>query len=258
MAGLRELKKARTRASIREHALRLFNEQGYVATTVEQIAEAAEVSPSTFFRYYPTKEDVLLRDDFEVRMFEAFERQPADLAPFAAVRAAVREAVSSLTEADWDDMRQQAAIAMEVPEVRARTIDELTRAVTGIADALGRRAGLPPDDLRVRTLAGVVIGIITAVGMPYEKWTKGGDGSKVFDDAFALLEQGLPLSLEHVVAGVVALGNGRLGRDRAEPPGLEVLEGLHQLGAGVHHERPVGGDRFLDRLAAEQQDVQPF
>jgi transcriptional regulator GlxA family with amidase domain len=53
--GLRERKKTKTRAAIREHALRLFREQGYEATTVEQIAEAAEVSHSTFFRYFPTK-----------------------------------------------------------------------------------------------------------------------------------------------------------------------------------------------------------
>ena len=86
--GLRERKKARTRAAIREHALRLFREQGYHATTVEQIAEAAEVSPSTFFRYFPTKEDVVLQDDFDILGIAAFEAQPAELSPIAAFRAA--------------------------------------------------------------------------------------------------------------------------------------------------------------------------
>ena len=89
--SLRERKKARTRAAIREHALRLFREHGYDATTVEQIAAAAEVSPSTFFRYFPTKEDVVLQDGFDDRMFEAFDRQPPSLTPIAALRVAMRE-----------------------------------------------------------------------------------------------------------------------------------------------------------------------
>ena len=100
--GLRERKKARTRASIREHALRLFREQTYQGTTVEQIAAAAEVSPSTFFRYFPSKEDVVLQDDMDTRMIEALERQPAGLAPVTAVRAASREVFTSYTQADLD------------------------------------------------------------------------------------------------------------------------------------------------------------
>src|ERR1700756_5536364 len=96
-AGLRERKKARTRAAIRQHALRLFREHGYQATTVEQIAAAAEVSPSTFFRYFPTKEDVVLRDDLDTRMFEAFERQPPSLSQVAAWRAAIKEVLATLT-----------------------------------------------------------------------------------------------------------------------------------------------------------------
>src|SRR5271156_439037 len=128
-SGLRERKKARTRASIREHALRLFREQGYQATTVEQIAEAAEVSQSTFFRYFPTKEDVVLRDDFELRIFEAFERQPPQLAPIPAIRAAVREALATLTPAEWAEFRETSELSFSIPEIRARTFDELARTI---------------------------------------------------------------------------------------------------------------------------------
>src|SRR5579884_1838391 len=84
--GLRERKKAKTKAAIQHHALRLFQQQGYDTTTVEQIAEAAEISPSTFFRYFPNKEDVVLYDDFDPLIFAAFEAQPADLSPLEAMR----------------------------------------------------------------------------------------------------------------------------------------------------------------------------
>ncbi|OYD67968.1 TetR family transcriptional regulator [Rhodococcus sp. OK302] len=69
--GLRERKKAHTRASIQEHALRLFQERGYDATTVQQIIDACEISESTFFRYFPAKADVVLADDFDPLIVEA-------------------------------------------------------------------------------------------------------------------------------------------------------------------------------------------
>ena len=75
-SGLRERKKARTRATIQACALRLFREQGYDATTIEQIIEAADVSETTFFRYFPTKEDVALDEGYDPMLIEAFQAQP--------------------------------------------------------------------------------------------------------------------------------------------------------------------------------------
>lgn len=193
--GLRERKKARTRAAIREHALRLFREQGYQATTVEQIAAAAEVSPSTFFRYFPTKEDVVLRDDFDERMFEAFERQPPTMSSITALRTAIREAIATLSPAEWAEFREMAALSMSVPELRARTLDELTRTINQAAEAQAKRTGRKPDDLAVRVYAGAVFGAMMAVMTP-DTFTKGDLDAALFDrvdEALALLESGLPL-----------------------------------------------------------------
>jgi AcrR family transcriptional regulator len=194
--GLRERKKARTRASIREHALRLFREEGYQRTTVEKIAEAAEVSPSTFFRYFPTKEDVVLQDDMDVRMIEALEQQPPELGPVAAVRAATRQMFASYTAADMDVLRETTALTLTVPEIRARALDEFARTISAVAEALAKRAGRPADDLAVRTAAGAIIGVIMAITMPWEGWSDGAafeDSFGQINEALALLEAGLPL-----------------------------------------------------------------
>jgi AcrR family transcriptional regulator len=193
--GLRERKKARTRAAIREHALRLFRAQGYAATTVEQIAAAAEVSPSTFFRYFPTKEDVVLRDDFDDRMFEAFQRQTPSLSPVAALRAAIREALATLTPAEWAELQETTALGLAIPEVRARMMDELTRTINKAADALARRLGRSPEDMAVRVYAGAVFGVLMAAMGP-ETYSEGRIDAAVFDradQALAMLEDGLPL-----------------------------------------------------------------
>jgi AcrR family transcriptional regulator len=191
--GLRERKKARTRAAIREHALRLFRERGYEATTVDQIAAAAEVSPSTFFRYFPTKEDVVLQDDFDLVALAALDAVPPEVAPIAAFRAAAAEAFATLPSEELDQIRQTAALTLTVPEVRARAIDEFARTIEVMATALARRAGKPPDDFAARNLAGAMIGVIMAATMPWAEMTGGDDLVERIDAGLAHLEAGLPL-----------------------------------------------------------------
>jgi AcrR family transcriptional regulator len=196
-SGLRERKKARTRASLREHALRLFREQGYAATTVEQIAAAAEVSPSTFFRYFPTKEDVVLQDDMDVRMLEALDRQPPEMPPIAAIRAAWRDALASFGPEELETFRESTELSLAVPEIRARAMDEFARSIDVMGEVIARRAGRSGRDMNARVLVGAVIGVVMSVTMPWSDLAAGeGDMRDLFgriDEGLALLESGLPL-----------------------------------------------------------------
>src|SRR3954464_9320848 len=94
--GLRERKKAKTRWAIQEHALRLFGEQGYAATTVDQIAAAAEISPSTFFRYFATKEDVVVQDQYDDLFVAAFREAGGSADPIATLRRMVADALKEM------------------------------------------------------------------------------------------------------------------------------------------------------------------
>jgi AcrR family transcriptional regulator len=184
--GLRERKKAKTRAAIREHALRLFREHGYGGTTVEQIAEAAEVSPATFYRYFPTKEDVVLQDDLDVLAFRTFEQQPAELGPLAAMRAAMADARPRFTAEERQRFRETTMLTLAVPEIRARALDEFARTIDVFAAVLAKRAGREPDDAEVRAIAGAIFGVILATALPMLD-----RGDFEIDGLFATIDRGL-------------------------------------------------------------------
>src|SRR3954452_17303087 len=125
MPGLRERKKQRTRETLQREALRLIAAQDYSRTSVEQIAEAAEVSVSTFFRYFPAKEDVVLRDDYDPMTAQHILKQPAELSPLAAVRRGVAEALAEIYPAERDQTLQRTRPVMTEPDLRARHYQEL-------------------------------------------------------------------------------------------------------------------------------------
>ena len=161
--GLRERKKAKTRTLLREQAMRLFREQGYAATTIEQIAEAAEVSPSTFFRYFGTKEDVVLADDIDPLLLKALSEQPLDRGPIAAVRGAIEATMEQLSDDDRRREQERHALMLTVPELRAAIMDEFRRNVDLLADAMAERFDRKPDDFEMRVFAGAVIGAALSV-----------------------------------------------------------------------------------------------
>lgn len=190
--GLRERKKARTRAAIRQHAMRLFHEQGYDATTVEQIAAAAEVSPSTFFRYFPAKEDVVLADDLDPPLIAAFQAQPSELPPIAALRGAMRTVIDALPPEEWAQERARIALIRSVPELRARMMEGFATQLQQAAEIVAERVGRRPDDFEIRVLTGALLGIVLATWFSWSE-ESGTDYYTVLDAALAHLEAGLPL-----------------------------------------------------------------
>jgi AcrR family transcriptional regulator len=190
--GLRERKKARTRRLIREQAMRLFREQGYAQTTIDQIAAAAEVSPSTFFRYFPTKEDVVMADDLDPLMVEAFRAQPPELSPIAALRAAIKQVVNGVHEEDWANEMERHQLAMSIPELRVKMFDEYMRTLQLITGPLAERVGRKPDDFEVRNVAGAVIGVSMAVWLSLAE-DPSQDVMELVDQGLAHLEAGLRL-----------------------------------------------------------------
>ncbi|MFC4604272.1 TetR family transcriptional regulator [Rhodococcus kronopolitis] len=190
--GLRERKKARTRATITAHALRLFQEQGYDATTVQQIIDEAEVSESTFFRYFPTKADVVLSDDLDPLIVEAFHAQPPELTSIQALRVSFRTAFARLSEPEVFAMRERMHLVFSVPDLRAAMLDQFADAMHLLTEAVAERTGRTTDDLAVRTLAGAVVGAMMAVAYALTD-DPSTDLLDLFDRSLAHLEAGFDL-----------------------------------------------------------------
>jgi AcrR family transcriptional regulator len=190
--GLRERKKERTRETIRREAMRLFREQGYEGTTVQQIIDAVEVSESTFFRYFPTKGHVVLTDDFDPIIVAAFQRQPADLTPIQALRVAFREAFGALQPEEAAEQTDRMHMMLAVPELRAAMLEQLAASMKLLDTILAERAGRSPEDLAVRTLSGAVVGAAMAA-MFVMLDDPQADLSAVLDETMSHLEGGLLL-----------------------------------------------------------------
>jgi AcrR family transcriptional regulator len=169
--GLRERKKRKTRWAIQEHALRLFAQQGYDATTVEQIAEAAEISPSTFFRYFKTKEDVVVQDRYDDMMLAAIEATPPEVGPFETLRQAMLGSMTEIDAAEQQRILLRMKLTYSVPSLRARSVSNLMAATDTFAPPIARRLGREPDDIEVRAF---VTGFMGAVGSAVIAWAESG------------------------------------------------------------------------------------
>ncbi|MDO7883073.1 TetR/AcrR family transcriptional regulator [Salinibacterium soli] len=159
-------KKERTRARLLAVALELFADQGYDDTSIAQIAERAGVSEMTFFRYFPSKESLLLDDPYDPLIAAAVRDQPADLAPLARAARGVRSAWHALPFPATDEVRTRTRIVAESPGLRAGMWRNSAQTEASIAVALGG------DAVAARIAAAATV---AALNTALLEWSLGSD-----------------------------------------------------------------------------------
>jgi AcrR family transcriptional regulator len=178
--GLRERKKQRTRRTIVDVATRLFAEQGYEATTLVQIADEADIAPSTFFNYFPSKVDIVFAlfdaviESAHGRILDGPDGEDATHAVLAWVAEDLHEVEAPYSEA----LRQIPRIVASVPELQAEERLRLGRLEDVFAAAYARDLGEPADGMRTRVMATIALRALVDV---WEAWYEQNADAPDFD-----------------------------------------------------------------------------
>ncbi|MFB7632079.1 TetR/AcrR family transcriptional regulator [Streptomyces sp. NPDC056149] len=191
--GLRERKKLRTRQAIRRAAFRLFAERGYDATPVDRIAEAAEVSPSTVFRYFPAKEDIVLTDEYGALLENGIRARPAGEPLIETLRHVTVGIMRGIDAADRGELVQRIRLIREVPAVRGRTAELIAGHLDLISAALAERTDRPADDLGIRVVGAAALAALQEALLHWAEDTRATNPEELIDRSMDVLARGLTL-----------------------------------------------------------------
>jgi AcrR family transcriptional regulator len=184
---LRIRKRIRTKDMVQKEALRLFDEKGYDQTTVDDIAHAAAMSPRTFFRYFPTKEDVVLWDEYDEYPMENVLRLRSDEDVLTQLTLRVRELFARVYRDDPDRVLARTRLSFTVPEVRARFLDQQLMMLGPYIARIEELVGVHQDDMTIRVS---LVAIFGAIFVALERWQRNGgrdDLLQLVDEAFGTL-----------------------------------------------------------------------
>jgi AcrR family transcriptional regulator len=176
---------------IQEAALDLFDAHGFENVSIEEIARHAEVSPSSIYRYFGTKEQIVLYDDIDLRLIERVEQELHDLRPVEAVRRAMASVLADYFEPADELTRRKVRYAFEEPALRAASLEATDAFVPVITQALATAAGRDPSDLEIQVIAAAIIAALIAA---VRHWYATGATKALTDEidrALLVLENGL-------------------------------------------------------------------
>jgi AcrR family transcriptional regulator len=188
---LRSRTRRALQAEIMAVAFDLFDRQGFEATTINQIAENAGLSRSSFFRYFATKEDVVLLgvEERGLVLRDALADRPADETPWQALRQAFQVIVERNTE-NPERVLRLSRMMSTTPSLQARQIQREHSWQRLLAAELARRLGLPPQDTtdpRPGALASAALGCFNAAMAVWRESGGAADLDALLDEAMSAL-----------------------------------------------------------------------
>jgi AcrR family transcriptional regulator len=194
--GLRERKKQRTREQIVESAMRLFAERGYHATTIAEIAAAADVAPRTFFAYFPSKEAVVFHGvdrDMDALASALRDRLPGETA-FDALRRWI-DAIFDQSMAAEDEAHLRKRLCREDEGLANFQAGIMARVQELLLEAIAADLDEPPDALRPRLVTAAALAALTSLEGSIQENTEQrmakDDALTVLDDAIVFLSAGI-------------------------------------------------------------------
>jgi AcrR family transcriptional regulator len=161
--GLRERKKLARRRRIEDVAIELFEQQGFEATTIEQIAAATDIAPRTFFSYFDTKDDVVLADyaDRLDRILHELDQRPPDEPVWDSLRASFAS-VASDYETEADRLARRFAIMAATPSVQARSLQLQAGWELALTSNLATRMAADANDPTPQLVAATALAVMRA------------------------------------------------------------------------------------------------
>jgi AcrR family transcriptional regulator len=183
--GLRERKRLAAMRRIQEVAIDLFEARGFDAVTVEEIADASDVSPSSVYRYFGTKEELVFWDDLEVRTDDLLAAAFAEPVPLDGVRRLVLTTLDSFDAHDEELAQRRVALMMSTPELEQAGSARTYALAEGVGRLLAARLGRPAVDLQVQVFAHALTGGL--LGM-FHHWHGTGFARPLREVAVAVFE----------------------------------------------------------------------
>jgi AcrR family transcriptional regulator len=165
--GLRERRRVRVKLMVQAEALKLFADKGYEQTTIDDIAHASAMSPRTFFRYFPTKEDVVLWDEYDELPFDELLTSQEHDDPLVRLISTIRMIIGNIHDRDRDLLLARTKLSFRVPEIRARFLDQQASTVGAVYPQLAVALGGDPDDLGLRVMLSAMF---AAMLVAVERW----------------------------------------------------------------------------------------